>query len=99
MYCPTAEIASITIRRGAEIFVLGLLFRVQEFVIALGWAPWSDLLRVDILNTIGLSMMLMGLVCWAVLATRGGPHSELALVLSAAGTALLIALMTPLLWT
>ena len=49
-----------TIRRGAEILALGLLFRLQEYVIAWGWAPWSDLLRVDILNTIGVSMMLMG---------------------------------------
>ena len=53
-------IALTTIRRGAEILGLGLLFRLQEYVIAWGWAPWSDLLRVDILNTIGVSMMLMG---------------------------------------
>jgi len=65
---PAAQIARTTIRRGAEIFALGLLFRLQEFLIAWGWAPWSDLLRVDILNTIGLSMMLMGVVCWLVLA-------------------------------
>ena len=61
------RIAQTTIRRGAEILALGLLFRLQEYVIAWGWAPWSDLLRVDILNTIGLSMMLMGGVCWIVL--------------------------------
>ncbi len=57
---PPNQIARTTIRRGAEILGLGLLFRLQEYVIAWGWAPWSDLLRVDILNTIGLSMMLMG---------------------------------------
>ena len=62
------DIAKKTILRGAEIFGLGLLFRVQEFVIAVGWAPWSDLFRVDILNTIGLSMMLMGALCWMTLA-------------------------------
>ena len=61
------QIARTTIRRGAEIFALGLLFRIQEFAIALGWAPWSDLFRVDILNTIGVSIMLMGVMCWAVL--------------------------------
>src|SRR6266481_6032491 len=66
------QIAKTTIRRGAEIFALGLLFRLQEYVIAWGWAPWSDLLRVDILNTIGFSMMLMGLVCWIVLACSPG---------------------------
>jgi uncharacterized membrane protein len=68
---PAAEIARTTIRRGAEIFALGLLFRMQEYVIAWGWAPKSDLLRVDILNTIGLSMMLMGGLCWMVLAMGG----------------------------
>src|ERR1700745_2810066 len=62
------HIGRSTMRRGAEIFGLGILFRIQEYLIAWGWAPWSDLFRVDILNTIGLSMMLMGLVCWAVLA-------------------------------
>ena len=66
----TNEIAKKTIRRGAEIFALGLLFRLQEFVIALGWAPWSDLFRVDILNTIGASMMLMGVMCWVVSLIR-----------------------------
>lgn len=96
---PPSEIDRFTIRRGAEIFAFGLLFRVQEFVIAWGWAPRSDLLRVDILNTIGLSMMLMGVVCWLVLAIHRGPHANIALVLTAIGTALLIALVTPPLWT
>jgi len=65
------QIARSTIRRGAEILGFGLLFRLQEYVVSWGWAPKSDLLRVDILNTIGLSMMLMGLLCWAVLALLG----------------------------
>jgi uncharacterized membrane protein len=58
-----AEITRTMARRGAEIFVFGLLFRLQEFLIAWGWAPWSDLLRVDVLNIIGLSMILMALLC------------------------------------
>src|SRR3984893_9919549 len=58
-----AEITRTMLRRGAEIFAFGLLFRLQEFLIAWGWAPWSDLLRVDILNIIGLSMILMALLC------------------------------------
>src|SRR5215470_6953801 len=68
---PTLQIARSTIRRGAEILGFGLLFRLQEYVIAWGWAPKSDLLRVDILNTIGVSMMLMGVLCWMVLAFSG----------------------------
>src|SRR5437773_6209730 len=66
------QVAKTTIQRGAEIFAFGLLFRFQEFGSSLGWAPWSDLFRVDILNTIGVSMMLMGVVCWAVLKACGG---------------------------
>src|ERR1700680_4887943 len=91
-----AQIAHLTIRRGAEIFGLGLLFRLQEFLIAWGWAPWSDLLRVDILNTIGLSMMLMGVVCWVVLL---GSQTRFALGMTAAGVGMSISLLTLLLWT
>jgi uncharacterized membrane protein len=96
---PPSQIARSTIRRGAEIFAFGLLFRLQEFLVAWGWAPKSDLLRVDILNAIGLSMMLMGILCWLVLVVQRGPRTRLALALVAAGTALLISLLTPPLWT
>jgi uncharacterized membrane protein len=96
---PPNQIAATTIRRGAEILGLGLLFRLQEYVIAWGWAPWSDLFRVDILNTIGLSMMLMGVMCWLVLSLRQGADARLALRGAAAGVALLISLLTPLVWT
>src|SRR2546426_5923291 len=58
-------IAKQTILRGAEIFGMGLLFRVQEFALGYPWSPWTDLLRVDVLNILGLSMMLMGALCWA----------------------------------
>lgn len=93
---PVDEIARTTIRRGAEIFGLGLLFRLQEYLIAFPWAPWSDLLRVDILNTIGLSMMLMGVMCWAVMRAV---RSRLALGTTAGGVALTISLLTPMIWT
>jgi len=94
---PPGQVASTTLRRGAEIFGLGLLFRLQEFVIAWGWAPWSDLFRVDILNTIGISMMLMAGLSWLVLTVTS---RKLVLVAgSAAATGLAIALLTPLMWT
>src|SRR5437870_7948899 len=38
-------IARQTVLRGAEIFGLGLLFRVQEFALGWGHAPWTDVLR------------------------------------------------------
>src|SRR2546422_1230766 len=56
---PAGQIARTTIRRGAEILALRLLSRLQEFVVSWGWAPGSDLLRVDVLNSNGSSVMLM----------------------------------------
>jgi uncharacterized membrane protein len=85
-----------TLRRGAEIFALGLLFRLQAYVIAWGWAPWTDLFRVDILNTIGASMMLMALVCWLI---SGRELTAWQRVSAAAATAGATSLLTPLLWT
>ena len=96
---PPAQIARATIRRGAEIFGFGLLFRLQEYLIAWGWAPLSDLLRVDILNTIGLSMMLMGAICWLALSVFRGAPTRLRLVTASTATAGLISLLTPPLWT
>jgi uncharacterized membrane protein len=96
---PAGQIARTTIRRGAEILGLGLAFRLQEFLIAWGWAPWSDLFRVDVLNTIGLSMMLMGVVCWIVLLFNSGSRTRLALGVTAASLGMAISLLTPLLWT
>jgi uncharacterized membrane protein len=96
---PTGQIARTTIRRGAEIFGLGILFRLQEYLIAWGWAPCSDLLRVDILNTIGLSMMLMGGVCWIVLRFNSGSHMRFWLGMTAAAVGMSISLLSPLIWT
>jgi len=92
------QIARTTIRRGAEILAFGLLFRLQEYLIAWGWAPWSDLFRVDILNTIGMSMILMGILCWIVLTVSQRDH-RLRLGLAAGSTSIAISLLTPLLWT
>jgi uncharacterized membrane protein len=89
---PPNDIARATILRGAEIFGFGLLFRAQEFALGWRWAPWTDLLRVDILNTIGMSMMLMGVAC-RFTKTRAA-NSILAVAIAAG-----IALATPPLWT
>jgi len=86
------DIAKRTVRRGAEIYGLGLLFRVQEFLLGQPWAPWTDLLRVDVLNTIGLSIILIGVVTWL-------SRKRSANVLLAAAASLAIALATPPLWT
>src|SRR6266571_1172555 len=68
-------IAKQTLLRGAEVFGMGLLFRVQELALGYPWSPWTDLLRVDVLNILGLSMMLMGVLCWL---TASRSHVNLA---------------------
>jgi uncharacterized membrane protein len=87
-----SAIARTTILRGAEIFGLGLLFRLQEFVLGQPWAPWTDLLRVDVLNVIGISLMLMGAANWLV-------RSRAANVVLAACVSGGVAMATPPLWT
>src|SRR6267142_3413600 len=57
-------IAKQVMWRGAEVFGLGILFRVQEFILGIPISPWTDLLRVDVLNILGLSMILLGVLCW-----------------------------------
>jgi uncharacterized membrane protein len=98
------QIAKKMFKRGAEILALGVLFRIQEYAIALGWAPWSDLFRVDILNTIGVSLMMLGVMCWIVLAIRETcsperPRNAAGLVIPALLTTVVISALTPLLWT
>ena len=97
-------VARTTILRGAEIFGMGLLFRVQEYALGYPWSPWTDLLRVDVLNILGLSMILMGILCW--LTAQDSTDSSAAIaasrtraILAALCIAAVVALATPPLWT
>jgi uncharacterized membrane protein len=53
--------------RGWEIFLLGLLFRVQSHL--LGWGPLQNLFKVDMLNIMGLSIVAASYV-WQAGARR-----------------------------
>jgi uncharacterized membrane protein len=91
-------IARQTVLRGAEIFGLGLLFRIQEYALGYRWVPWTDLLRVDILNAIGIAMVLAGVLVWLTSA----PDIEVARrrgIRAGLFGATLFALLTPPLWT
>lgn len=104
----SGEVAKSTIRRGAEILGLGLLFRVQEFALGFPWSPWTDLLRVDVLNILGLSMIMMGVLCWITARRNSGDLGPFQLTVAASRNrniaasliaAAVVALATPLLWT
>jgi uncharacterized membrane protein len=54
-------------RRGWEVFVLAWLFRLQSQL--LGWGALRNLFKVDILNVMGVSMVVAALL-WRVSASR-----------------------------
>ena len=86
------QIVRTTVRRGAMILLAALAFRGQEFLLGLPAAPWTDLLRVDVLNVIGVSIMLIGITCWVARDRIGRGVAGTAVALG-------IAALSPLLWT
>jgi hypothetical protein len=68
-------------RRGWEIFLLAFLFRLQAQVLGLG--PPSALLKVDMLNIMGLSMVVASLV-WPMGGNRRTRIAMFALLTTAA---------------
>jgi uncharacterized membrane protein len=104
-------IARTTMLRGAEIVGFAYLFRLQEFVLGQPWSPWTDLLRVDVLNIIGLSLILLAVTCRVAaigVATSTAvttPNTRLTTLLRARSVALAttaaaaVTLFAPPLWT
>jgi uncharacterized membrane protein len=79
--------AHAVVRRGFEIFLLAFLFRAQAWILGLG-SPWG-LLRVDILNIMGPSIMAAALL-WGLCRT------DRARLVAFAAAALVMTLVTPL---
>ena len=79
--------ASAVTKRGAWVFFLALLFRVQSWI--LGWGLPRTLLKVDILNVMGPSIAAASAM-WGAFRTT---HQRLA---ACAGTTILISLVTPI---
>lgn len=82
------QVAVTAVRRGGWIFLLAFLFRLQSIVISGGAFPQS-LLKVDILNVMGLSMMGAALF-WAA-GRRDAVRAPLFVAVTAG-----LALATPL---
>jgi uncharacterized membrane protein len=66
-------------KRGLEVLGLAYLFRFQEYALAGFWGPASALFRIDILNCIGASMILVAFIA----APRNG-RPQVAAALAAA---------------
>jgi uncharacterized membrane protein len=77
---PRAAMVRGSVRRGLEILALAYLFRFQEYALSGFWGPITDLFRIDILNCIGASLILVGVVA----APRAGrPQYAVALIATA----------------
>ena len=79
--------ARAVMRRGLEIFGLAFLFRVQALVVS--WGSWMSLLKVDILNVMGPSIVAAAALWGAARSVRGR------LLLFALAT-LVVSTLTPL---
>jgi uncharacterized membrane protein len=85
---PAGKVTRAALRRGVWILALAFLFRLQSFLISGGPFPES-LLKVDILNVMGVSM-LAGALGWSAAAT---PQRKFALF---AVVTVAVAMLTPL---
>lgn len=84
------EAARGVMKRGAWLFFLAFVFRVQAWI--LGWAHPRTLLKVDILNIMGPSIVAAGAI-W------GAFRSPRARIIALAGSALALSLLTPIVRT
>jgi uncharacterized membrane protein len=99
---PGTQIFKTAILRGWEILGFGFLLRFQEFVLGYPKSPWTDLLRVDVLNILGVSIILMALF-WRIAVMPATKETSVtwrgrAIALSVV-IATMVALATPPLWT
>ncbi|MDP9340142.1 MAG: DUF1624 domain-containing protein [Acidobacteriota bacterium] len=108
---PRPQIFTTALLRGTQILGLGILLRVQEFVLGFPKSPWTDLFRVDVLNILGVSLLLMA-VFWRLVASprvfdaATGDNATLYLknwriraIALSLSIAAIIAMATPPLWT
>jgi uncharacterized membrane protein len=77
---PEASIRAKTAKRGLQVVALALLFRLQEQILAGFSGGVTPLFRVDILNCIGASMLVLALVT----TPRAGRPRVLAALVAAA---------------
>jgi uncharacterized membrane protein len=52
------------VKRGLWIVAGAYLFRIQEWAFAFGGSPATDILRIDVLNCIGVALVLVSLLFW-----------------------------------
>lgn len=72
------------LRRSGYLFMLAFLFRLQLWAFAYPQSPWTDLLKVDVLNCMGLSIAVMSVLAVVSTADRVKLGAALGAVIAAA---------------
>ncbi|MBV8818533.1 MAG: DUF1624 domain-containing protein [Acidobacteriaceae bacterium] len=72
------------LRRAGYLFTLAFLFRLQLWAFAAGQSPWTDLLKVDVLNCMGFSIAIMSAMALFTTAERVRLCAVLGVVIAAA---------------
>src|SRR5512141_1627161 len=62
---PAWERVTGALRRARYLLLLAILFRLQMWLFAWPHQPWTDLLRVDVLNVMGATAALLSVVALA----------------------------------
>jgi uncharacterized membrane protein len=81
---PTGARWMAALRRSGYLFSLAFLFRLQLWLFASGQNPWTDLLKVDVLNCMGLAIAIMSVMAFFTTAERVRFCAVLGLVIAAA---------------
>ncbi len=50
------------VRRSGYLFAVAFVFRLQLWLVSIDKSPWTDLFRVDVLNIMGLSLLLLSVM-------------------------------------
>lgn len=74
----------VALRRSGYLFMLAFLFRLQLWTFAFGQSPWTDLLKVDVLNCMGFAIAVMSIMAIFTTAERVRMCFALGAVIAAA---------------
>jgi uncharacterized membrane protein len=74
-----------SLKRAGQIFALAFAFRLQMWIVSIDKSPWTDLLRVDVLNTMGFALLCLSVMAVFRTAERIRMCAVLGVVIAALG--------------
>ena len=75
----------VALKRAGQILALAFAFRLQMWIVSIDKSPWTDLLRVDVLNTMGFALLCLAAMALFRTAERIRLCAVLGALIAAAG--------------